>query len=165
MAATNLFALTPRRFPRLAAVKNCFSNSSSVVTPLRDLIIKRIRKESVLEGLEHYIKHESSYASLNVQLVKAEVEVNCVHEFMVVTRKLKSFNSKTGPYDAIKVLVKEDGCFPLLVYDKVMSEGTVEEPFSSSSLVPALNVLADCSQVICKGIQEYSIFQRSIYRV
>ncbi len=56
----------------------------------------------------------------------------------------------------MKLVVKEDGSFSLLVYDKTMEEGIVEVPLSvSSRIVPVLNILADPSKIVCKGVQDY----------
>ena len=71
------------------------------------------------------------------------MEENKFSQFLVVVRKLRYHDSKIGPYDAIKLVVKGDGTFSLLVYDQTLEEGCVKGPLSSSSIVPVLDKLAN----------------------
>ena len=152
------FVSTPRRSPRLAAIRS----NSITATPIRDRLREVTRSTSILGETKRFIAQESAYSSLNLQLIKAEVEANKLKEFLVVVPNLRCYDSKIGPYDAMKVVVKEDGAFSLLVLDKALEEGIVEHPLSSSQIVPVLNTLADQSKVVCRGIQNYSAFKASI---
>ena len=156
--ATSDAPSTPRRLPRHNSVA-----ASSVTTPVRDSLRKLTGNHAaILEDTKCFIEDEPSYSSLDVQLVKAEVEANKLNHFLVVTRKVKYYDRKIGPYDSIKLVVKEDGTFSLLVYDKTIEEGSVEGPLSSSHIVPVLDKLADPYMAVCSGVQDYSVFKASI---
>lgn len=164
MAAKSMCShVTPRRSPRLVALKNrSCSSSSTVTTPVRELLAAHMGKQSVLVDLKHFLEESTTYSTLEAQLVKAETELNKVRKFVIVSRKLKCFDPKIGPYDAIKVIVKEDGRFSLQAYDKVIEEGNVEQPFASSyAFMSVLQRMANPLQVIhvCKGIHDYSSYQ------
>ena len=75
---------------------------------------------------------------------------------------MRRHDSKIGPYDAIKLVVKCDGTFSLLVYDQTLKEGCVKGPLSSNSIVPVLDKLANPQMVVSIGIQSYSEFKASI---
>ena len=90
------------------------------------------------------------------------MEGNKLSQFLVVACKLRCHDSKIGPYDAIKLMVKGDGTFSLLVYDQMLKEGCVKGPLSSSSIVPVLDKLANPQIVVSIGIQSYSEFKASI---
>ena len=90
------------------------------------------------------------------------MEENTLSQFLVVVCKLRYHDSKIRPYDAIKLVVKGDGTFSLLVYDQMLEEGCVKGPLSSSSIVPVLDKLANPQMVVSIGIQSYSEFKASI---
>ena len=80
----------------------------------------------------------------------------------MVSRKVKCYDHKIGPYDAMKLVVKEDGCYVLLVCDESVEESTVQTPLSSSSILQALNKLADQTWIVCPGVNSYSVYKASI---
>ena len=139
---------TPRRSPRLAS-KRSAAPSSNILTPVRQSLRKLAGKSTVLDDLKQFIEHTPSYSSLIAQSVTAEVGVNTLRNFLVVSRKVKSYNHQIGPYDAMKLVVKEDGCYILLVFDQSIEEGTVQTPLSSSSILQALNKLAEQTWIFC----------------
>ena len=72
---------------------------------------------------------------------------------------------RIGPYDAIKLVVKEDGCYSLLVFDKSVGEGSVDHDsplLASSSILQALNKLSNQSWIVCPGIKDYSLGNNSL---
>ena len=151
MSACTSEANTPRRPPRVA-----------VSTPVRNALRKLTGNPAILEDIKNFIEHEPSYSSLELQLVMAEVEANKVNQFLLVIHKVKYYDHKIGPYDSIKIVVKEDSTFSLLVYDKTMEEGRVKALLTSSHIVPGLNKLANPCMVVCSGMQDYSLFKASI---
>lgn len=95
------------------------------------------------------------------------MDFNKVRVFLVVARKLQSYHCKLGPYDAIKLVIQEDGNCQLYVYDHILEEGSItfandRSVLSSTFLSGLLNKLADQSWTVCPGIPEYSAFQVSI---
>ena len=90
------------------------------------------------------------------------MEENKVGQFLIVVCKLRYHNSKIGPYDSVKLLIKADATFSLLVYDQKLVEGVIEGPLSLSSLVPVLDKLANAQLVVCAGISDYSEIKASI---
>ena len=75
---------------------------------------------------------------------------------------MKSYDHKIGPYDAMKLVVKEDGCYMLLVCDESVEESTVQTPPSSIFILQALNKLADQIWIVCHSVNSYSVFKASI---
>ena len=90
------------------------------------------------------------------------MEENTLSQFLVVVCKLRCDDSKIGPYDAIKLVVKGDGTFSLFVYDQMLKEECVKGPLSSNCIVPVLDKLANPQMVVSIGIQSYSEFKASI---
>ena len=149
---------TPRRPPPLTIA------ASTITTPVRESLRKLTGDHDILDNTKRFIDDESRprYSSLDVQLVKAEVEANKLKRFLTVTRKVKYYNPKIGPYDSVKLVVKEDGTFCLLACDTTIEEGRVEGPLASSHIVPLLDKMADPHIAICSGIQDYSVYKASI---
>ncbi len=114
--------------------------------------------------MKHFVEKETSYSSLDVQLIEAEVDEYKLTRFLIIVRKVKCFDRKIGPYDCIKLVVKEDGTLSFSVYDKIIEEGRVKAPLvlSSGSILSVLGKLAEPCMVVCTGIQNYSILKASI---
>ena len=130
----------------------------SCTTPVRLSLRKLTGSHSTLvDDTEKFINH--AYSSLDTQLVKAEVEPNKLNYFLVVGRKVKYYDPKIGPYDSVRLLVKEDGNFCLLLYDKTIGMGRIEAP---CDIVEVLNKLANPHMVVCRGIQDYTVYKESI---
>ena len=75
---------------------------------------------------------------------------------------MKCYDDDMGPYDAVRLVVEEDGSYKLLVYDKLLEENTVQAPFSSSSVIVPLDRLANRTWTVCPGIKGYSAYKTSI---
>ena len=100
-------------------------------------------KGTLLEELKRFIDDSECYCSLETQLVTAEFEINELRKYALVTRRVKCYDDDMGPYDAVWLVVEEDGCYKLLVYDKLLEENIVQAPFSSSSVIGVLDKLAN----------------------
>ena len=85
--------------------------NSNILTPVRQLLRKLAGKSTVLDDLKEFIEQTESYSSLMAQSVTAEIEFNSLRNFLVFSRKVKGYDPKIGPYDTIKLVVKEDGCY------------------------------------------------------
>ena len=70
---------------------------------------------SLLDSTKLFVT--SKYITLDAQIVKAAVDTNKVARFLVIARKVRCYDSRYGPYDSQKVVVKENGSFVLIVYD------------------------------------------------
>ena len=115
-----------------------------------------------LHHLKSYIDECEDYFSLNADVVTADAGKNRIQNFLIVTRKLKSYDDDIGPYDAVRLVVNEDGCYRLLAHDSLLEDSTISTPFHTSSVVDILNKLADCAWVVCLGIKGYSVYHTSI---
>ena len=109
--ATPASNVTPRRSPRIVTIRSKSATTSTITTPVRDSLRRLAGNCAILDGTRRYIEQEPSYSSLNTQLVKAEVGGNKLKQFLVVVRKLKSYDCKIGPYDAMKFVVRDNGTF------------------------------------------------------
>ena len=78
--------LTPWRSPSLAS-KHSAALNSNILTPVRQSLRKLAGKSTVLDDLKEFIEQTESYSSLIVQSVTAEVEVNSLRNFLVVSQK------------------------------------------------------------------------------
>ena len=133
-------AVTPRRSPRLAARRSMSESQHEAVqrqgllTPVRDSVRKFLLsgKGALLEDLKRFIDNSECYRSLETQVVTAEYDFNELRRYILVTRRVKCYDDDMGPYDAVRLVVEEDGSYKLLVYDKLLEENTVQAPFSSS---------------------------------
>ena len=117
-----------------------------------------------MEDTKHFVENELShrYSSLEVQLLKAEVKPNTLNRFLTVTRKVKYYDSRVGPYDSVKLVVKEDGSFSFIGCDTIIEEGRIEGPLASSQIIPLLDKMIDPHVAVCSGIQNYSVYHCSI---
>ena len=157
---------TPQRSPRLAAQRStCDSQLQrpGLLTPVRDSVRKFLLsgKGTLLDDLKQFIDDCECYRSLKAQLVMAVSEVNELHKYILVTRRMKCYDD-LGPYDAVRLVVEEGGAYKLLVYDKLLEENTVQAPFPSSSIVASLDKLANRGLTVCLGIKGYSTYKTSI---
>lgn len=118
--------------------------------------------KGTLEDLKLFIDKSECYRSVETQVVTAEFEVNELRRYLLVTRRVKYYDDDMGPYDAVRLIVNDDGGYKLLVYDKLLEENTVQAPFSSSSITAPLDKLANPSLSVCPGIKGYSIYKTSI---
>ena len=100
-------------------------------------------KDSLLDDLKRCIYDCECYRSLEAQLVTAEFEVNELRRYILVTQCVKCYDDDMGPYDAVQLVVDEDGVYKLLVYDKLLEENTVQAPFPSSSIIVSLDKLTN----------------------
>ena len=160
-------AVTPRRSPRLAARRSVTDSQHEAVrllTPVRDTVRKflLLGKCALLEDLKQFVDKPECYRFLETQVVTAEFKVNELRRYLLVTRHVKYYDDDVGPYDALRLVVDEDGVYKLLVYDKVLEENTVQAPFSSSSIIASLDKLANPSLSVCPGIKGHSIYKTSI---
>ena len=155
---------TPRRSPRLAAriIDSGRSGTSLVLTPTREALRKLAQQRKGIASLFHDIQEfvRSHFKILETSVVTAE-ESNKLHRYLIVTRKPKVFDDVVGPHDAVRLLVEENGHYRLLLYEKTEAEGTVQPPFTLSS-IPVLHQLDDAQWVICPGVKLYSSFQATI---
>ena len=162
---------TPRRSPRLAT-NDCSRINTPVKHALRSFVAKKasnmvLESQSSLEifslhHLKSYIDECEDYFSLNADVVTADAGKNRIQNFLIVTRKLKSYDDDIGPYDAVRLVVNEDGCYRLLAHDSLLEDSTISTPFHTSSVVDILNKLSDCTWVVCLGIKGYSVYHTSI---
>ena len=90
------FVSTPRRSPRLAAIRSNSITVANTATPIRDRLREATRSTPILGETKCFIDQEPAYSSLNLQLIKAEVEANKLKEFLVVVRNLRCHN-KSAP--------------------------------------------------------------------
>ena len=154
-----LTGTTPRRSPRLA------HSTAAVRTRLRNLVSGSSWLDTLQQELE-----ENRTTSLIVEIKEAEVSPNKLQRLLVVTRKLQSYHVKLGPYDAVKLVLEDDGKYRLYVYDNVVEEGMIADrschrvvQTSKLLLMELMNKLADHQLwIACPGIAEYSNFQDSI---
>ena len=158
---------TPRRSPRLL---------SRIKTPVRDRLRMCIQEKLPnssfqLTGLQQFINatqetasSSSGYSSLSLDLVKANMGNNIIKPFLIVTRKLKSYDDQLGgrPYDALRLIISEDGCYKLICYGKSVAEGGVSVPYEESPITELLQQLLNEVWVTCPGINGYSAFKLSI---
>ena len=98
------FGSTTRRSPRLASATPPRA-SATIVTPVRKCLrtfvqVKQSGAEQALfelEELERYVRADHSYSSLSVEMVKADLGNNTLKSFLLITRKLKSYDEQLGP--------------------------------------------------------------------
>ncbi len=157
---------TPRRSPRLAS-----KNSKALLTPVRNNLRKLAARREGLIGIvgplqdqvKQLIEETPAYKStLLAEVMRANVGNNMVRNFLVISKKLKSYDEQTGPYDASKVVVTEDGKYKFLAYHQNLQEGSISVPISSSSIVDSLDKLASSTWIVCEGIRQYSSYKASI---
>ena len=156
------YSRTPRRSSRIAATRQKLTFlTATISSPLKECLRQKMGIHSILDNTKQFVT--GKYTTLDAQIVKAEVETNKVAHFLVIAPKVRSYDSRIGPYDSLKVVVKENGSFSLLVHDKVMEERVVESTLLPSiSIIKVLDKLADPNIVVCSGIQEYSTFKGRI---
>uniref|UniRef100_A0A1X7UZT1 Uncharacterized protein n=1 Tax=Amphimedon queenslandica TaxID=400682 RepID=A0A1X7UZT1_AMPQE len=75
---------------------------------------------------------------------------------------MKSYEDSIGPYDALRLVVTDNGSYKFFIYDSVIEDSVVTVPFENSSVIATLNKLADCSWIVCPGIKGYSVYKDSI---
>ena len=135
---------------------------SFVHTPTREALRKLIQQRegttSLLDDCEAFVRAHSK--TLEASIITTE-EPNKLRRYLVVTRKLKVYDEVVGPHDALRLLVREDGNYRCLLYEKTLEEGTVQPPITSSS-IPILDKLGDVQWTICPGVKAYSSFKASI---
>uniref|UniRef100_A0A1X7UN32 Uncharacterized protein n=1 Tax=Amphimedon queenslandica TaxID=400682 RepID=A0A1X7UN32_AMPQE len=84
---------------------------------------------------------------------------NIMKQFLIVTRKLESYDDQLGPYDVLRLIISEDGCYKLICYGKPFAEGAVSVPYEESPITELLHQLLNET---CPGINGYSAFKLSI---
>ncbi len=94
--------------------------------------------------------------------MKAEVSINKLKSFLLITRKLKSYDDQLGPYDALRFVVSEDGSYKLVSYGRALKEDVIIPPFNATCILQILGQLVDESWIACPGIRGYSAFKQSI---
>lgn len=105
---------------------------------------------------------EQNFSCLALVSERADVGGNKMKHFLVISRKLKAYDNELGPYDALKVVVREDCMYKLIAYDKVVEENAATIPLASSSIIQSLEKLANTALVACPGIEQYSTYKLSI---
>ena len=155
------YSRTPQRSPQIAATREKLTFlTATISSPLKECLRQKMGIHSILDNTKQFVT--GKYTTLDAQIIKAAVETNKVAHFLVIAPKVRSYDSRIGPYDSLKVVVKENCSFSLLVHNKVM-EGVVESTLlPSSSIIKVLDKLADPNIVVCSGIQEYSTFKGRI---
>ena len=157
------YSRTPQRSPRIAATRQKLTFlTATISSPLKECLRQKMGGiHSILDNTKQFVT--GKYTTLDAQIVKAAVETNKVAHFLVIAPKVRSYDSRIWPYDSLKVVVKENGSFSLLVHNKVMEEGVVESTLlPSSSIIKVLDKIADPNIVVCSSIQEYSTFKGRI---
>ena len=156
--ASSLLSLadTPRRSPRLAArgVKRSSMISEHVRNTLKGVLLEKNEESSSnpISRVHSFVKETESLSSgLNSVVVTADIG-NKLEQFLVVTRKLKSYDNDIGPYDAVRVVVREDSSYRLVVNETPVEINTFVMPVESSCIVSPLSRVADHSWVVCPGI-------------
>ena len=167
---------TPCRSPRLAAKRKttaqhddgsqavCTSEASPslIHTPTREALKKLIQQRegttSLLDDCEAFLRAYSK--TLEASDITTD-ESNNLRRYLVVTRKLKVYDEVVGPHDALWLLVREDGKYRCLLYEKTLEKSTVQPPITSSS-IPILDKFGDVQWTICPGVKAYSSFKASI---
>ena len=168
---------TPRRSPRLLT-RHSKQPSVTILTHVRNHLKRfvegkkeksasqsEIEQSFQLEKLKYYVAVEEvdTYSSLSVELVKADVGNNTLKYFLLITRKLKSYDEQLGPYDALRLIVGEDGSYKLLSHGRALEESVVTPPFNASCILQTLSQLEpDEPWVVCPGIRGYSAYRESI---
>ena len=149
MALTGYSVLTPRRSPRLLAKRCSQRPQHTIDASVRDKLRKFVEQTEeteieLLDGLERYLVSQEAtiFSSLSFEPVKADVGNNILKRFLLITRKLKSFDDQLGPYDAVKLVVNEDGCYKLICHGRCMEENVVSPPFNASCILLTLGKLA-----------------------
>lgn len=168
--AVNVATSTPRRSPRLTNKR-----SSDVSTPVRNklracMLAKETSssiptsictaelEEFTLDKLKFFVEQSDEYTSITSEV---DIGQDRVQSFLILSRKLKKFDETIGPYDEIKLNVREDGSYKLRVYNNVLEENRITLPFEDSCAVP-LQKLADKSWLVCPGVQRYSDYKDRI---
>ena len=91
-----------RRSPRLASATPS-RTSATIVTPVRKRLrtfVQAKRRSGAeqalfeLEELERYVSADHNYSSLSVEMVKADLGNNRLKSFLIITRKLKSYDGR-----------------------------------------------------------------------
>ena len=121
---------------------------------------KEKNNPSVLEDLQQFVSQ--GYPSLTAKIVLADTGDNKLSRFLVATRNIKSYHDQCGPYDALRLTVRDDATFKLLCYEKTLEEGVLSIPVSCCSVIGSINKLADISWEVCPGIGSYSTYSGSI---
>ena len=144
---------TPQRSPRLLT-RHSKQPSVIILTHVRNHLKRFVegkKEKSVsqseieqsfqLEKLKYYVAVEEvdTYSSLSVELVKADVGNNTLKYFLLITRKLKSYDEQLGPYDALRSIVSEDGSYKLLSHGRALEENVFTLPFNASCILQTLS--------------------------
>ena len=91
-----------RRSPRLASATPP-RTSATIVTPVRKRLrtfVQAKRRSGAeqalfeLEELERYVSADHNYSSLSVEMVIADLGNNRLKSFLIITRKLKSYDGR-----------------------------------------------------------------------
>ena len=91
-----------RRSPRLASATPP-RTSATIVTPVRKRLrtfVQAKRRSGAeqalfeLEELERYVSADHNYYSLSVEMVIADLGNNRLKSFLIITRKLKSYDGR-----------------------------------------------------------------------
>ena len=160
-----------QRLPRLASATPP-RTSATIVTPVRKRLRTFVQAKQrsgteqalfELEELERYVSADhTNYSSLSVEMVKADLGNNRLKSFLIITRKLKSYDEQLGPYDAFRLIINDDGSYKLLGFGKALEENAIIPPINASCILQTLSQLVDESLVACPGIKGYSAFKESI---
>lgn len=117
-----------------------------------------------MEKLKNYLEDKAGkYCTLSSELVKVDTGGNTLRFFLVITRKIKSYDSHVDPYDSLKVIVSEDGTYKFVVHGKtIQANVATPPPCSSGPIEDTLDKLLDELWIACPGIDGYSVFRDSI---
>ena len=151
---------TLRRSPRLASLRQ-----TSVTVRERLLEKFLVHNHDVLALIQSFLKHsEDQYSDITSVLVQAEVELNKLKRYLVITRRIKSYSKHMGPIDAFRVIVEETGYVRFLVYDRLIEEANIAQPTISNSpeFIEMLKKINDRSLLACPGINNYLDYKNSI---
>ena len=75
--------------------------------------------------LKRLIEEAEEYASLTAEVAITDVGNNTLKNFLIPSRKLKCYDDDVGPYEAVRLVVSEDGSYRLLAYDNLLEENVV----------------------------------------
>ena len=144
-------------------VKRPNKDLDDVVTPTRTKLRRHFNAPDIcrLEDIEKSIA--AQFPNLKTEVVTYQTEkrrplIRC----LLVTRKVKEYAGRMGPFDAVRLVVYGEGCFKLYVYDKVIEEGASLEPIDSTVEGTVLFQMNDDNMACCPGVSEYSEYLSTI---
>lgn len=143
-----------------------------MATPTRQLLrkvaSKRLKEESnfdsneeddLLEELSKLIN--ANFPWLDPRTVMAETKTNLLEPLLEVSKKTKSYDPKTGPTDAARVIFHKDLRFEVYVFCEAFEEGHMGA-ISEVTELDILKKLNDSRYYVCTGINGYCSFKNAI---